>query len=426
MNMDVAWNAWWGLAVGVVAAIVAAFVVVAIARQIARAAGRRKEWPGILVRRARWPFRLLLVVVGVWIALVVTMPATPMRGSIEHVFLIATIAIGSWFACELVLFAMDLSTSRYRIDVADNRVARRIRTQIAILRRLVVVITVIVAIGGILLSFPEVRVVGASVLASAGLVSVVAGLAAQSTLANLFAGIQLAFSEAIRVDDVVVVEGEWGRIGEITLSYVVVNLWDERTLVLPCTYFTTKPFQNWTRQGSALMGAVEMDLDWRIAPQRMREHLADVLAHTDLWDKRASVLQVTDAIGGYVRVRILVTAVDAPTLFDLRCQVREEMVDWIREQTPSAIPHQRVRVEGVDERDPEAPVRVAPQRRSASVFEQFPVRQEPATVTGEQARLFSGSPEAEERASLFTSAMPVVDQAKVEDSEAVRDRRTHE
>ncbi|MET0725164.1 MAG: mechanosensitive ion channel domain-containing protein [Leifsonia sp.] len=386
MLADFEWQSWWGFGLAVVLIAAGAFIITAIARQIVRAAGRRKEWPALLTKRVRWPFRLILFITGLWIAVVVTLDDSPVRAGVEHLLLIAMIIVGSWFVCELVLFGMDLSTARYRIDVADNKVARRIRTQIAILRRLVVVVAVVVAVGGILLSFPEVRVVGASVLASAGLLSVVAGLAAQSTLANLFAGVQLAFSEAIRVDDVVVVEGEWGRIGEITLSYVVVNLWDERNLVLPCTYFTTQPFQNWTREGSALLGSVELDLDWRIAPQRMREHLAAVMAGTDLWDGRTSVLQVTDAVGGYVRVRILVTARDAPTLFDLRCHVREEMVDWIQTQTPSAIPHQRVRIEDAADVD---------------------VPETPAGTTSEQSHLFSGSPEAEERASLFTSAIPI-------------------
>ncbi|KQX08318.1 MULTISPECIES: mechanosensitive ion channel family protein [unclassified Leifsonia] len=400
------WQSWLGFGVAVLIAAVAALVITAIARQIARAVGRHKEWPRILLKRARWPFRLLLFIAGLWIVLVATLDESEVRAGFEHLLLIAMIVVGSWFVCELALFGMDLSTSRYRIDVADNKVARRVRTQIAILRRLVVVVAVVVAIGGVLLSFPEVRLVGASVLASAGLLSVVAGLAAQSTLANLFAGIQLAFSEAIRVDDVVVVEGEWGKIGEITLSYVVVNLWDERNLVLPCTYFTTQPFQNWTREGSALLGSVELDLDWRIAPALMREQLAASLERTELWDQRASVLQVTDAVGGFVRVRILVTAADAPTLFDLRCYVREEMVAWVQTQHPTSIPHQRVLVDPVEAGAPEAePARA--EKKSPRRPEPEPFVDVPSPHTGEQANLFSGSPEAEERASMFTSAIPI-------------------
>ncbi|MDF2555944.1 MAG: mechanosensitive ion channel protein MscS, partial [Microbacterium sp.] len=271
-----------------------------------------------------------------------------------------------------------------RIDVPDNRVARRIRTQTLIVRRLTIALIVIVAIGAALLTFPAVQAFGASVLASAGIASIIAGLAAQSVLANIFAGLQIAFSDALRVDDVVVVEGEWGRVGEITLSYVVLDLWDDRRLVLPCTYFTTTPFQNWTRQGSELLGSVELDLDWRVSPSRMRAHLDEVLATTDLWDGRASVLQVTEATGGLVRVRILVTAQDAPTLFDLRCAVREAMVTWVQSTMPAALPVQRVLMTE-HEATPDL---------------------EPVGTGGEG--LFTGSAEAEARASSFTQAIPVI------------------
>ena len=222
----------------------------------------------------------------------------------------------------------------------DNRTARRMRTQVLILRRLTVSVVVVVALGAALLSFPGVRAVGASLLASAGLISVVAALAAQSTLANVFAGVQLAFSDAIRLDDVVIAEEEWGWIEEITLSYVVVRLWDDRRMVLPSTYFTSTPFQNWTRRSSELLGAVELDVDWGVDVGAMRTELARVVGSTELWDGRTQVLQVTDAVGGVVRVRALVTAVDAGTLFDLRCHVREQLVSWVqREDAPRAPAH---------------------------------------------------------------------------------------
>jgi hypothetical protein len=304
---------------------------------------------------------------------------------VDQVFTILLIAASAWLLAALVAFATDITLGRHRIDVPDNRVARRIRTQTLIVRRLAIVLIVLIAFAAILMTFPAVQTFGASLLASAGIASVVAGLAAQSVLANVFAGVQLVFSDALRVDDVVVVEGEWGRIGEITLSYVVVDLWDDRRLVLPCTYFTTKPFENWTREGSELLGSVEFDVDWRVSPARMREHLDAVLAETDLWDGRASVLQVTDAVGGLVRIRILVTASDAPTLFDLRCYVREAVVAWIQHTEPHALPVQRIMVT-----DPDA----APERP----------RESPDASAG----LFTGSIEAEERAAHFTQSIAVV------------------
>jgi hypothetical protein len=320
----------------------------------------------------------------VWIAVSFSMPGMPW---VNHAFLIALIAVGGWFIGALVGFAIGLGMGRYRIDVPDNRVARRIQTQLAIVRRLAYAVIVIVSAGSILLTFPGVQAVGASVLASAGIVSIVAGLAAQSTLANVFAGVQLAFSDAIRVDDVVIAEKEWGRIEEITLTYVVVHIWDDRRLVLPSTYFTSTPFENWTRSSSELLGSVEIDLDWRVSPVAMRAELDKILKRTDIWDGRASVLQVTDATGGFVRVRILVTAVDAPTLFDLRCFIREEMVEWLQTQDPAAIPRTRVQMVEAEARAESKPVE--------------------KTHT-DQIGLFTGSAEAEERASLLTSSIPII------------------
>jgi hypothetical protein len=181
-----------------------------------------------------------------------------------------------------------------------------------------------------------------------------------------------------------VAEGQWGLIEEITLSYVVVHIWDDRRLVLPSTYFTTTPFENWTRRNSELLGAVELDLDWRVDTGAMRAELDRILEGTDLWDRRTKVLQVTDATGGWVRVRVLVTAKDAGTLFDLRCLVREDLVSWLHRVSPQAVP--RTRVQTV-EAEPEA-------RR-------------PARSTSESGGLFSGENAGTERTQLFTQAIPI-------------------
>lgn len=366
--------------ISVVVALATAIVVAVVVRLIAR----RHAWPRGLIARAHRPFRALVFLVALWVAVNTAFPDRGWMALLNQMFSILVIVASAWLLAALVSFVTDMTLGRHRIDVPDNRVARRIRTQTLILRRLTIAIIVILAIGAILLTFPSVRAFGASVLASAGIASIIAGFAAQSVLANIFAGLQLAFSEALRVDDVVVVENEWGRVGEITLSYVVLDLWDERRLVLPCTYFTTNPFQNWTRQGSELMGSVELDLDWRLSPSRMRAHLDEVLAGTDLWDGRTSVLQVTEATGGYVRVRILVTANDAPTLFDLRCLVREAMVTWMQQNMPAALPVQRVLMTEAEKHTTYEP------------------------DAGGEAGLFTGSAEAEARASTFTQAIPVI------------------
>ena len=381
---------WPGLAISCLLAIVVAVLITAIVGLILRSVGRRRQWPALLIARARVPFRLFIAVIALWIAVTVSLPpeVTPgWREGIHHTFLILAIATGAWFAAGLAVFVEDLGLARYRVDVPDNRYARKVRTQVLIIRRLTVVAAVVIGLGAVLLTFPALQAAGASLLASAGVIGIIAGVAAQSSLANLFAGIQLAFSDAIRIDDVVVVEQQWGTVEEITLTYVVVHIWDDRRLVLPSTEFTTKPFENWTRQHSELLGSVEFDLDWRVSPGGMRAELNRVLAGTDLWDGRTGVLQVTDAVNGWVRVRVLVTAKDAPTLFDLRCLVRERLIDWMQRYSDAALP--RTRVEMV-----EAPERTVPTARAQA-------------HTGDDARLFGGSPEGEQRAAQFTDAIPI-------------------
>lgn len=368
------------VAISVGAALLAALVVELAMRVVAR----RNDWAQSLINHTRKPFWSLALLGGLWAGVGAAFPASSWRPMLLQLFTILAVGVIAWLLIAFVQFVTDLTLVHTRIDIPDNRVARKLRTQTLIMRRLAIALIVIIAVGAALFTFDEVRALGASILASAGIASIVAGLAAQSVLGNIFAGIQLVFSDALRVDDVIVAEGEWGRVGEITLTYVVLDLWDDRRLVLPCTYFTTTPYQNWTRQGSELLGSVEFDLDWRVSPQKMREHLEQVLADAPLYDGRANVLQVTEATSGYVRVRILVTAKDAPTLYDLRCFVREAMVLWIQSVMPDAAPAQRVLVA---ENAPAKPSR----RGKAAQSEQ-------AGDVG----LFTGSAEAEERASHFT------------------------
>ena len=382
---------WIQLVISLVAAVALTFVVSAVVGLVVGVVAKRKAWAEALVQRMRRPFRATLLVVLLVVALTTSSDALwpdgwPAQGVVQQLFRCVTIAVLAWLVGALLLFFEDLGLSRWRTDVADNRVARRVRTQVLILRRLTVAVVVILGAGAILLGFPGVEALGASVLASAGLVSVVAGLAAQSTLSNVFAGIQLAFSDAIRVDDVVVVEGQWGLVEEITLTYVVVHVWDDRRLLLPSTYFTTTPFENWTRRSSELLGAVELDVDWQVSPSEMRGELDRILATTDLWDGRTKVLQVTDATNGFVRVRALVTAKDSAALFDLRCLVREDLVTWLHERGQAGIPRTRV-----DMVAPEAPVQ----------------RGRPAPSTSGQSGLFSGDYADSERTQAFTQALPI-------------------
>ncbi|WP_241977604.1 mechanosensitive ion channel family protein [Cryobacterium cheniae] len=372
-------------------AVVAAMGITAITALVFRVAGRKKTWARTLVGLVRVPFRLTLLVGAIWsVNTLFLQSSAEIERLVDFIFRALFIAAATWLVCALLYFVEEVAATRYRVDVRDNRVARRVRTQLRMLRRIGVVVIIICAIGAVLLSIPGAATLGASLFASAGLLSVVAGLAAQSTLANVFAGIQLAFNNALRVDDVVIVETEWGKIEEITLTYVVVHIWDDRRMVLPSTYFTTNPFQNWTRHNSELLGAVEFDLDWRVDPAGMRAELDRIVAQTELWDGRVVVLQVTDAVGGFVRVRVLVSAADAPTLFDLRCLVRENLIDWLNTHNPEALPVGRMELR-------REPPRSAVPSRAA----------QPAHPVTAPVGLFSGDENAKARAAEFTATIPV-------------------
>jgi small-conductance mechanosensitive channel len=333
--------------------------------------GRRSQLAADLARTAHYPFLATVTIFTVQQSTRAAAGDFDGRRGIMHVLVILSIAAFAWLVAALVLVLEDFALSRWRTDVPDNLKRRRFKTQVVILRRVSVAAIVIITVGIILMTIPGIRALGASLLASTALISVVAALAAQSTLGNVFAGLQLAFSDAVRVDDVVVVEGEWGRIEEITLTYVAVQIWDDRRLLLPTSYFTTKPFQNWTRTGSAVLGTAEIDVDWSVPVEALRKELREVCVGSELWDGRVCVLQVTDAVGGNIRLRALVSAADAPALWDLRCLVRERLVAYVWEHHQDAIPRTRADVSTSvpsPGRDGHAPVRPVPLSGDDRVF----------------------------------------------------------
>lgn len=328
-------------------AAVVAVVMAEIVHRVARRIGQRSILVAELAEHSHSPFRAASVLTALHLAIMFTTESAAgatWREVLLHGLALAVVAVFAWLVAALVLAAEDVALARFRTDETDNRQARRVKTQVVMLRRITVAVIILLAVAVMLMTFPAVRAVGASLLASAGLAGVIAGLAAQSLLGNVFAGLQLAFSDALRLDDVVVVEGEWGRIEEITLSYVVVRIWDDRRMILPTSYFTTKPFQNWTRNRSEVTGTVVFDVDWSVPVQAMREELQRVVQASELWDGRVCGLQVIDATGGTVRVRATVSAADASKLWDLRCLVREQLVAWIREREPIALPRMRAEV----------------------------------------------------------------------------------
>ncbi|GGN83480.1 mechanosensitive ion channel protein MscS [Actinoplanes lobatus] len=331
----------------VMGAAAVALLLVEIAHRVMVRLGRKSPLAADLARKLHRPLLITVTLLTVQQSVRIWAGDFPGRSGVMHVLVLFCIGAIAWLVGATLLVLEDMALARWRTDVPDNRKRRRIKTQVVMLRRVTVAGIVVLTIGIMLMTFPDVRALGASLLASAGVISVVAALAAQSTLGNMFAGLQLAFSDAIRVDDVVVVEQEWGRIEEITLTYVVVQIWDDRRLIMPTSYFTTKPFQNWTRTGSAVLGTAEIDVDWAIPVESVRGALQRVCKGSDLWDGRVCVLQVTEAIDGRVRLRALVSANDAAALWDLRCLVRERLVGWIWQHQREALPRVRAEVESV-------------------------------------------------------------------------------
>ena len=309
--------------------VIAAFVLAALLSALFRRVARRWSLAGDVSARSVQPLRAVLVLIAGWVAVRLWLGQETWSDGVEHALTVALIVAVAWLVATVALVVEDAIAAWYSMDLADNRHARRVRTQVQVIRRVTTAVVVVIAASVILLTFPGMRAFGASMLASAGLISIIAGLAVQSALANVFAGVQIAFTDAIRVDDVVIVEGEWGKIEEITMTYVVVHIWDSRRLILPSTYFTTTPFQNWTRRNADLLGTVELDVDWTVPMDEMRAEMQRLLDASDLWDERVSVLQTTEVREGFVQVRALASAADAPTLWDLRCYLREGLVAWL-------------------------------------------------------------------------------------------------
>lgn len=341
------WATWLGTVLAVVIAVLAVAVIAALLAVVNATVGERVPLLRALIAGARARALILVLVVALWIASGLTAPASyDWWPALSRLFLIVTVLLGAWAVAGFASFAFGTVLSREALEEATLPEARRMRTQLQVLRRLTTVLICVVAVGVVLFSFPEVRAIGTSVLASAGIVSIIAGLAAQSTLGNLIAGIQLVFSNAIRVGDVVVVEGEWGRIGEITLSYVVVYVWDERRLIMPCTYFTSKPFESWTRNSPLITGSVYFDVDWRFPVDAARTKFMAILEASDAWDHRTASLVLTDATGGHLSVRCVVSAQDSGLLWTLRTSVREQMVTWLQREHPEALMQTRVLLPG--------------------------------------------------------------------------------
>jgi small-conductance mechanosensitive channel len=252
------------------------------------------------------------------------------------------VVAATWLGIRLTRVMEDVAGRRFALDAEDNLHARRMHTRVALLRRVLVVGIGIVGMGMILLQMPGFRDLGTGLLASAGVLGVIVGVAAQRPIANLLAGLQIAVTQPIRVEDAVIVEGEWGWVEEITLTYVIVRLWDLRRLVLPIGYFLEKPFQNWTRTTASLLGTAFLHADYTVPVDAVRAELERIVRASPLWDGRTCLLQVTDLTERSVQLRALVSASNAGRAWDLRCEVREHLIAFLQREHPDALPRMRL------------------------------------------------------------------------------------
>lgn len=342
----------WLLAVG--AAVIVAVIVL---RQVIRRQSNEHPELTDILERTRDALITLVIVLAIRVGLLgVDTTDTEWGRALEHVLSIAFIVATVWFICEMILAVEGLLLARFSAYLPGEGIRiRKANTQIILLRRLLVAVVITVGIGAVLMTFPAVRVMGQGLLASAGLISIVAGLAAQTTLANVIAGIQLALSDSIRVGDVVSVEQESGTVGEVTLTNVVLYLWDDRRLILPSSYFTTTPYENWTRWGDRITSVVLIEVDWTVPIDDLRAEYTEALTKTPLWDGRSSAMVVGDIARGTVTLRFSSTAASTGDMFGLNAYVRETVVRFLATQGGAGLP--RVRSEAVDEQE------VAPRAR---------------------------------------------------------------
>lgn len=335
------WIAW---SAGILAgAIVIALVIRAIVFWLLRRWARRKNAVigESLVKRGQRPAHWIFP----FLALLIVLPGLPLppivMSALEHIVGLGLIAAIAWLAILAIEIASDVLSGRYRIDVADNLTARRVQTQFQMVHRIAILLVAVVAVSIALMTFPAIKHIGLSILASAGLASLVVGMAMKGTLENLIAGVQIAFAQPFRIGDAVVVEGDWGWIEEIGMMYVVVRIWDLTRLVLPLSYFLTHPFQNWTRTSADLLGHCYIYTDYTVPVEAVRAELRKICESTPLWSGKVCALQVSDLFQNVLQLRALMDARNSGDAWDLRCLVRERLIDFLQRNHPGSLPRYR-------------------------------------------------------------------------------------
>jgi len=341
MRLDLSQLWVFGLLVVLTAVIGAGAVALGLSLFARLAERSTNKLDDILITHLRQPLQFLVPVLLVYPLLELTELPFHQEETIAGILKVLTVMLIAWLAIRFVWVVEEGLLRHFDTSGPDNLTARRVHTQIKLMRQVVLFVIVILTIAVTLMMFEPLRVIGVSMLASAGIAGLIIGLSAQKVLGNLLAGIQIAITQPIRLDDVVIVENEWGWIEEITLTYVLVKIWDLRRLVVPISYFIEKPFQNWTRTSADILGTVFIYADYTIPIDKLREELTRILQSTDLWDGKVNGLQVTNAKENTLELRALMSAADSPKAWDLRCLVRERLITFVQEHYPQCLPKYR-------------------------------------------------------------------------------------
>ncbi|MCU1261045.1 MAG: small-conductance mechanosensitive channel [Bryobacterales bacterium] len=345
------WQTWVGAVVTVAGAIFVGLITHLILywfirRITLRAPSGKHALRKSLIEQTTGPMRLVLPLAALYLASDGLRIPVGILGTVRHLLSLALIGALCWLTLRLIKVLDDLVTAHYVITAQDNYRARSIRTQMVLLERILTGTILLATVAAMLMTFPNVWHLGAGLFASAGVAGIVIGVAARPALANLLAGVQVALTEPIRIDDVVIVEGEYGRVEEVSTVYVIVQIWDKRRLVVPLTYFIEKPFQNWTRRTSDLLGTIFLYTDYLAPVEEIRRELERVVRASKLWDGNVWNLQVTDTKDRMLELRCMVSAVDSPTLWDLRVEVREKMIYFLQKNHPQSLPVIRAALTG--------------------------------------------------------------------------------
>ncbi|MBR0827618.1 mechanosensitive ion channel family protein [Bradyrhizobium manausense] len=325
-----------------------------------RAFGTRLPLLAVFIDRTAGPARLAVCLAAVALVLPLAPLDDTIRNPLMRLFVVAVIALIGWISIRVV----DMSAARYLQnfrDVTENFIARKHVTQVRVFKRVTDTIIVIITVSTALMTFDSVKQYGVSLFASAGAAGIIVGLAARPLLSNLIAGVQIAITQPIRIEDAVIIENEWGWVEDIASTYVVVRLWDWRRMVVPLSYFIEKPFQNWTRDAASLIGAIALHVDYRADVPRIRRRLEEAVKESKLWDGAVVNLQVIDADARTIQLRALVSARNAPQSWDLRCEIREKLVAFIRDELPEALPRERAILLASADDDAEIVRRIVPQ-----------------------------------------------------------------